>query len=154
MLRPGCLFRWDLGKVRTIARFAALHWRKPVNAEQAGDQLVRLFQLLGSTGYPHDREWIRGVGRRGFEHRTNLAGGLRQARATRVSGDRRAELAGVRAPTLVISGEAEPVQPVRAGKATAAAIPGARFVSYPGMGHDLPRELWPSFIDEIESLRE
>jgi pimeloyl-ACP methyl ester carboxylesterase len=28
----------------------------------------------------------------------------------------------------------------------------ARFVSYPGMGHNMPAELWPSFVDEIHAL--
>ena len=32
------------------------------------------------------------------------------------------------------------------------AIPGARLVTYPGMGHDLPRALWPSILDEITAL--
>ena len=36
-----------------------------------------------------------------------------------------------------------------AGQATAAAIPGAKLVTYPGMGHNEPRELWDSFIAEI-----
>jgi hypothetical protein len=40
----------------------------------------------------------------------------------------------------------------KAGLATASAIPGARLVTYPGMGHDLPRALWPSIIDEIRTL--
>jgi hypothetical protein len=31
----------------------------------------------------------------------------------------------------------------------AAAIPGARLVMYPGMGHDLPEPLWPGMIEEI-----
>jgi hypothetical protein len=35
------------------------------------------------------------------------------------------------------------------GEATAEAIPGAKLVTVPGMGHDLPPELWPQFIDEI-----
>jgi hypothetical protein len=41
---------------------------------------------------------------------------------------------------------------VVAGRATVAAIPGARLVTYPGMGHDLPRALWPAMLDEIRTL--
>ena len=41
----------------------------------------------------------------------------------------------------------------RAGRATAEAIPGARSIVYPGMGHGaLPRELWPTILDEIRAL--
>jgi pimeloyl-ACP methyl ester carboxylesterase len=35
------------------------------------------------------------------------------------------------------------------GRATARAIPGARLHLIEGMGHDLPRELWPLFADEF-----
>jgi pimeloyl-ACP methyl ester carboxylesterase len=38
---------------------------------------------------------------------------------------------------------------VSGGRATAAAIPGAELVLIPGMGHDMPRELWPVFVDGI-----
>jgi hypothetical protein len=40
----------------------------------------------------------------------------------------------------------------KGGRATAAAIPGARLVTYPGMGHDLPAALWPSVLDEMCAL--
>ncbi|MBV9006572.1 MAG: alpha/beta hydrolase, partial [Solirubrobacterales bacterium] len=33
--------------------------------------------------------------------------------------------------------------------ATAEAIPGAKLLILPGMGHDLPRGLWPQIIDAI-----
>lgn len=49
-------------------------------------------------------------------------------------------------PTLVLHGEADPLITVSGGAATAAAIPGARLVIYPGMAHDLPEALWPSFV--------
>ncbi|MBR7829958.1 alpha/beta hydrolase, partial [Actinospica sp. MGRD01-02] len=55
----------------------------------------------------------------------------------------------VATPTLVLHGEADPLINVSGGKATAAAIPGAILRTYPGMGHDLPRELWDPIIDEI-----
>ncbi len=38
------------------------------------------------------------------------------------------------------------------GLALARTIPGARFVGFAGMGHDLPRDLWPEFADHIAAL--
>ncbi|WP_373889176.1 alpha/beta fold hydrolase [Nocardia sp. XZ_19_369] len=38
---------------------------------------------------------------------------------------------------------------VSGGHATAAAIPGAKLVIFDGMGHHLPRELWPTFADHV-----
>ena len=48
----------------------------------------------------------------------------------------------IRAPTLVLHGEADTVIPVEAGKALAAAIPGAKLIVYPGVGH-VPMEQIP-----------
>ncbi|QFU94719.1 alpha/beta fold hydrolase [Amycolatopsis sp. YIM 10] len=139
-------------KLGFLLRYFALNWRKPAGPDAAGERLVKLHRLLGSTGHPRDEEWLRRIGREGHAHRTDAAAGRRQAAAARASGDRRAELATITAPTLVLSGEADPVQPPRAGRATADAIPGARFVSHPGMGHDLPPALWPAIIDDIDKI--
>ena len=35
------------------------------------------------------------------------------------------------------------------GQATADAIPGARLIGIPGMGHDLPRQVWPQLVDAV-----
>ncbi|MGW7537946.1 alpha/beta fold hydrolase [Amycolatopsis sp. NPDC054798] len=149
---PDHLQRWNLRKVRTLVKFAAAHRKRPRDPESAGEHLVRIYRIVGSPGHPHDEDWIRSVGRRNFRTRTDFAAFRRQGKAMYALGDRRAELAGVRAPTLVITGEADPVQPVSAGRATADAIPGAKFVTYAGMGHDLPRPLWPDIIGEIDAI--
>jgi pimeloyl-ACP methyl ester carboxylesterase len=52
-------------------------------------------------------------------------------------------------PTTVIHGDADPLVDVSGGRATAAAIPDATLVVIPGMGHDMPRELWPPIIQAI-----
>jgi hypothetical protein len=35
------------------------------------------------------------------------------------------------------------------GEATAAAVPGATLLTFPGMGHDLPEPLWGAITDAI-----
>jgi pimeloyl-ACP methyl ester carboxylesterase len=40
------------------------------------------------------------------------------------------------------------------GRATAAAIPGAELLLIPGMGHDLPVQLWPTILDAIARTAE
>ena len=114
--------------------------------------MVRVFQAIGSPRYPHEEQWLRDVGRRAYDRGHDPAGGRRQLAAIRASGDRRAALAGVRVPTLVLHGDADPLIRPSGGRATAAAVPGSRLVIYPGMGHDLPRPLWPEMIAEITTL--
>jgi hypothetical protein len=68
------------------------------------------------------------------------------------SGDRRGELAKLQVPTLVVHGTTDLVFRRVGGRATAAAIPGSRLNTYPGMPSHVPRPLWPSVIDEIVAV--
>ena len=77
------------------------------------------------------------------------AGTARQLLAILASGDRRPELARIRAPTLVVHGTRDPLMPVTAGRDTARHIPGARLLEIEGMGHDLPPALMPRIVDAI-----
>jgi pimeloyl-ACP methyl ester carboxylesterase len=125
------------------------------NREEAGAQMVAMFKLIGSRPprYPIDDVWLRDIGARSYERAYDPAGRLRQQAAMFASGDRRKALAQVHAPTLVIHGGADQLFRLNGGEATAAAIPGARLVVYPGMGHGaLPRQLWPKITDEIRKL--
>jgi pimeloyl-ACP methyl ester carboxylesterase len=84
-----------------------------------------------------------------FERGASPAGTARQLGAIIASGDRRRELRGVQAPTLVIHGEADKLVSPSGGRATAKAIDGAKLITIPGMGHDLPRGAWPRLIGAI-----
>jgi len=76
----------------------------------------------------------------------------RQGAAILAAGDLRPDLAHVNVPTLVLHGEDDPLIRIEGGRALAGAIPGAELVTLPGMGHDLPRLLWPTFISNIRAL--
>jgi pimeloyl-ACP methyl ester carboxylesterase len=120
--------------------------------EAAGAAMVNLFRAVGSPAYPLDEDWLREVGRRSYDRDPGRLGMRRQEQAIRASRDLRHELASLRVPTLVLHGEADPAISVNAGRATMRAIPGARLVTYPGMGHDLPGALWPAIVAEIWAL--
>ncbi|GAB3402840.1 alpha/beta fold hydrolase [Flindersiella endophytica] len=144
---------WNRRTPRLVLGMLALGLRVRGTGLQAeADRLVGMMRIIGSPGYPHDEDWLRETASRTYKHRTDAAAARRQSAASRATGDRRTELSRIQAPSLVLTGQADPVQPIRAGRATAAAIPGARFVSYPGMGHDLPRELWATIADEIDAI--
>jgi len=55
----------------------------------------------------------------------------------------------LRVPTLVVHGAADPLADASGGKATADTIPGARLKLIPGMGHDIPRELFAELVTEL-----
>ncbi len=76
-------------------------------------------------------------------------GGIRQLAAIAASPDRTEALGGLKMPVLVIHGYEDPLVDISGGRATAAAIPKAELIVFPGMAHDLPEALWPALVDAI-----
>jgi pimeloyl-ACP methyl ester carboxylesterase len=76
-------------------------------------------------------------------------GTARQLMAIMASGDRTGELCRIVCPTLVIHGRDDKLMPASAGEAVARAVAGSRIELIEGMGHDLPRELWPRITGAI-----
>ena len=113
------------------------------------DFQAKMFKLIGSPEYPLDEDILRELIGRSYDRMHYPAGFMRQLTGVLASGDRTAALASVNVPTTVIHGEADPLIAISGGEATAAAIPGAKLVRVPGMGHDLPPLLWQRFVDEI-----
>jgi pimeloyl-ACP methyl ester carboxylesterase len=120
--------------------------------EEAMERAVAARRVIGSPGFPRDEQEIRERAGRAYDRGVNPAGFARQLAAIYRSGDRTATLRALDVPALVVHGEADPLVPVGGGRATAAAIPGAELWTVPGLGHDLPRELWPEMIARIGAL--
>jgi pimeloyl-ACP methyl ester carboxylesterase len=98
-------------------------------------------------------KWLRDVGRRMFERGgVDPGAGGRRGAAILAAGDRRPDLTSLRLPTLLLHGKDDPLIRIDGGRALAAAIPAAKLVTCPGMGHDLPRPLWPTIIGQIRDL--
>jgi pimeloyl-ACP methyl ester carboxylesterase len=118
--------------------------------EQAMENMVTTLRLIGSPAFPQDEAMVRERAGQAFDRGGYDPGAMpRQGMAALASGDRTTRLASVRAPTLVIHGTQDRMVDASGGRATAAAIPGAALVMIEGMGHNLPRELWPRLADLI-----
>ncbi|MGW4520488.1 alpha/beta fold hydrolase [Amycolatopsis sp. NPDC004378] len=116
------------------------------------DLLVRTFRLIGSPGYPFDEERMRLRAERTFDRGVPPGGTLRQLAAIMAERDRAPKLRKVRVPALVVHGAKDPLVHVSGGRATARAIPGADLDVVPGMGHDLPRAVWPRVVGGIKRI--
>ena len=110
---------------------------------------VQTYRVIGSRDFDFEEEYKRQRAGRLFGRGIHPAGSARQMAAVVTAEDRTTQLRQIRVPTAVIHGEQDPLVNVSGGRATAAAIPNAELVILPGMGHDLPRELWPQIIDII-----
>ncbi|MEV6621227.1 alpha/beta hydrolase [Amycolatopsis sp. NPDC051106] len=131
----------------------ALLTRPPATTrEQALADSVDGYRKLGSPGYPDDEAFLLAKAALHYDRARHPVGTLRQAAAVVASGDRTAGLRSVRLPALVVHGDADPLIDVSGGKATAEAIPDAELLVIPGMGHNLPRAVWPTLVEAIERV--
>jgi pimeloyl-ACP methyl ester carboxylesterase len=123
----------------------------PANAERATviAHGINLRQTISSPGYPTSDDEQRALVERNFDRSFYPQGLARHYNAIMASGGRVDILPKIKAPTLVIHGDEDPVVRVEAGKDTAALIPDAKLEVIPGMGHDLPAQLLPKIVGLI-----
>lgn len=135
---------------RPRALGAILHRPKdPLDPASVTDHLVHVMGVIGSPGYPADPKTLRELCERAARRGYDPGGTARQLLAMLASGDRRAELATIRVPTLVIHGAEDPLVPRAAGREVAHLVPGASLLEIDGMGHDLPAALIPRIVAAI-----
>ena len=117
--------------------------------EEAIEASVAGSKVIGSPAYPVDEQVLRTRAAAAYDRSYCPEGTARQLAAILASPDRTEGLHGVELPFLVLHGESDPLVTLSGGQATAEAVPGAKLLTYPGMGHDLPEVLWDEFADAI-----
>ncbi len=143
--------RW-VGRADPKVVLALLRRRAAVDREGAVAASLETFRLIGSRGYAFDEEYLSDLAGRSYDRAYDRAGYFRQLAAVVAQPDRTRELTTITVPALVVHGLHDPLVSVSGGRALARVIPGAKFVGYSGMGHNLPRDLWPDIVTEIVTL--
>jgi pimeloyl-ACP methyl ester carboxylesterase len=138
----------DVGQAKPEAMAVLL--APPANSrEEAIEMRVSSSKVIGATGFPFDEARVRSLAGRSYDRSNYPVGMARQLVGIVASGDRTEALKHVRVPTVVIHGDVDPLVTLSGGQATAAAIPGAKLVTIPGMGHDLPQGAWNTIVSAV-----
>jgi len=154
------------GRVRSLVSIMSttgrrtVGWQDPrllpvlIAPRRAGEEAyvegtIRMDRLIGSPGFRTDPEVSRALARETYARGIHPDGVLRHMLAVLTQPDRTAQLRSLRVPAAVVHGLADRMIHVSGGRATAHAIPDAELVTIEGMGHDLPVELYDTFVDVI-----
>ena len=115
---------------------------------------VDTFAKIGGSGFEPNIEDLHDIASRSYDRGHDPRGSSRQLGAIVADRDRSKQLAKLRMPVTVIHGTEDKLVRKSGGRATARAIPGAKLVEVPGMGHGLPRGAWPTIIGAIVETAE
>jgi len=110
---------------------------------------VEGFRLISGPHFSEDEAELRAILEAALARSWDNEGTARQTMAITASPDRTSALGSLTVPTLVIHGLVDPLVMPSGGIATAKAIPGSRLLTFPDMGHDLPKVRWDEMIDAI-----
>jgi pimeloyl-ACP methyl ester carboxylesterase len=131
---------------------AVLMVNPPDTREGRIEQSISIRRALVGSGDPFDEALERARSARAVDRAYYPSGVGRQLVAILATKSRLESLKQVRVPTLVIHGVDDVLVPVENGRLVADAVPGARLIEIEGMGHDLPKRVWPQVADAIAEL--
>lgn len=113
------------------------------------ERSLRGSKVIGSPAFPTDEELARARAYETYDRGWTASGVSRQMLAVLTQPDRTRALHELDLPVAVIHGLNDPLVHKSGGKATAKAIPGAEHLEIAGMAHDLPPQLYSTYIDTI-----
>ncbi len=117
--------------------------------EAYAENSAKFWRLTGSPAYHDELDASRERAADTWDRGISLSGVLRQMMAILTAPDRTPRLRQLRLPATVVHGARDRMVHLSGGKATARAVPGADLMLVPGMGHDLPMALVPTFVEAI-----
>ncbi|MCR9270996.1 MAG: alpha/beta hydrolase [Hyphomonadaceae bacterium] len=132
----------------TVMKAMVRRGPQPTRRDDIIDQSVATFGIIGTPGEDQNTNGMRDRITRSYDRSFNPAGVIRQMSAIVASGDFRKVTRTIKAPTLVIHGDADPLVPIEGGRDIAKLVRGARMEVMQGMGHDVP----PRFLPQVTKL--
>jgi pimeloyl-ACP methyl ester carboxylesterase len=122
---------------------------RATSREEAIEYHIRLERVCASRDYSFDEAWKRELGGLMWDRCYDPDGVVRQREAVSGHAIDLADLAAITIPTLIIHGTSDNLISHEAARELHATIAGSELWLVEGLGHDLPRELWPELTRRI-----
>lgn len=136
-----------LGNTRSVETLNGVP--QPATREEAIEQYVEQERLCASTAFPFDEEWKRELGGLMWDRDQDRDGVARQARALFEHRVDLSELKSLVVPTLLIHGTSDRLLSHVCSVELHGAMSDSDLWLVGGMGHEIPRQLWPALTDRI-----
>ena len=125
------------------------------NRAEAIERFLQNEAPCATDRYPHDEAWLRELGGLMYDRDNDhdpTAAAERQLAAIYTAPDRGPALTAITSPTTIMHGDADKLIDPTASRELHTIIASSTLTIYPGMGHSLPRSLWPDIIAEIRHV--
>ncbi|MDX1692322.1 MAG: alpha/beta hydrolase [Ketobacteraceae bacterium] len=110
---------------------------------------LKTWKIIAGPHYPINEAATEQQLREHYRRAYRPAGTLRQLQAIAATGNIETWVKQIQAPSLIIHGDADPLVRYEGGKRSAELIQNSRLETIKGMGHSLPEELLPRFVEWI-----
>ncbi|MEU4744827.1 alpha/beta hydrolase [Actinosynnema sp. NPDC023658] len=122
----------------------------PPGREEAIEHITGIYRVIGSRTHANTEEARRrDLATASYDRAFHPQGAKNQFDAIAAAVDRTRGLRELTMPTLVVHGAEDSLITISGGLATHNAVPDSTYLSFPDMGHDLPRPLWRELVDAI-----
>ena len=110
---------------------------------------VGQFRSLAGSRHPYDEAAQRAVFTREFDRTVDFSHTNNHAGAVGSTMPWQSRLEGLDVPTLVVHGDEDPMLQYPHGVRIAELIPGATLLTLKGVGHEMPRDAWPTIVSRL-----
>lgn len=141
----------DYGRATKEANEALM--RPPARDRARYIEIAAEDRRIWSSERYFDLEWEKFRLARDYDRVFYPEGSSRQMAAVMTAPDRADRLRSLDVPTLVIHGRHDSLIGLSGGERTAELVPGSTLLVYNDMAHDLPRPLWPQYVDDMISFQ-
>ena len=124
------------------------------NAGAAIDGYVDTWRSYNGSAFPFDEQWVRWCAQHTYLRSYDPAGVRRQLRASIDADDLLEAQSMISCPTTIIHGEQDPIMGVDHAIEVRDRVRGAELEVIEGMGHEMPREVWPRLFRVIDAVRQ
>lgn len=123
----------------------------PTDRDSEIEMMAKIMELMANGGYSSPADWVRETA--GVAYDRSPRDPQSTQRQLAAGNDWKVpSISQIKAPTIVVTGDLDPMMKLSSAERIATTIPQARLVVFENMGHLLPNELIAQFLDEVDSV--